>query len=80
MSFLTLGVGWGGGSGILYDGSLLIGVTLLLEYKSMILRGLSLVPSPQTRYSSSEGAGDGVGVWMMRGGNGLVHLAFIGLV
>jgi len=67
MSFLTLGVGWagGGGSGILYDGSLFIGVTLPLEYKSIISRGWSFVPLPLTRYSL-DGAGDGEG--MIRGG------------
>jgi len=46
----------------------------------MILRGSALVPLPQMRYSSEEGAGDGIGVWMTSGGKGLVHLAFIGLV
>jgi len=78
VSFLTLGVGWtgGGGSGISYDGSLFIRVTLLSEYKSMILRGWSLVPLPLTRYLL-DGASDGEG--MTRGGS-LVQQAFIGLV
>jgi len=76
VSFLTSGVGWGGGLGILYNGSLLIGVTLPSKYKLIISRGSSLVPSPWTRYLSSEG----MGVWMTRGGNGLDHLAFMGLV